>query len=62
MPHLRSSNRLSCYLTTSFREITAWFRRIAPTDPVRFDFALTRLPIHDGLTTPEIHATLLRAE
>ena len=58
---LGATRRRAADLATT-REITAWFRRIAPTDPVRFDFALTRLPIHDGLTTPEIHATLLRAE
>jgi hypothetical protein len=28
-------------------EITAAFRTIAPTDPVRYDFALTRLGIRD---------------
>ena len=31
------------------KEITAGFRRIAPEDPVRYDFALTRLGIRrDG--------------
>ncbi len=28
------------------REITAGFRRYAPADPARYDFALTRMPIH----------------
>lgn len=31
------------------REITKGFRRIAPDDPVKYDFALTRLPLHEGI-------------
>ena len=27
-------------------EITSFFRNIAPKDPVRYDFALTRIPIN----------------
>lgn len=41
-------------------EITAGFRRIAPEDPVRYDFALTRLPIRDRLT-PSAVAAAIRA-
>jgi uncharacterized protein (TIGR02757 family) len=36
------------------REITEGFRRFSPEDPVRFDFALTRLPIHDRLTPGQV--------
>ena len=36
------------------REITAGFRRYAPEDPVRFDFALTRLPIHERARPPDL--------
>lgn len=43
------------------REVTAWFRRVDPRDPVRFDFTLTRLPIHDGLDVSEVRAALLGA-
>lgn len=42
------------------REITNGFRRYAPGDPVRFDFALTRLPIHDRLT-PGAIGSLIRS-
>ena len=38
------------------REITAGFRRVAPADPVRFDFALTRMPIHDRLSPASVRA------
>ena len=38
------------------REITAGFRRVAPDDPVRFDFALTRMPIHDRLSPSSVRA------
>lgn len=31
------------------REITAGFRGFAPEDPVKFDFALTRLPLHENV-------------
>lgn len=40
------------------REITARFRQIDPADPVRFDFSLTRLPIHEGLSMREIRRLL----
>lgn len=40
------------------REITAGFRRHAPADPARFDFALTRMPIHDRLTPGAIRSLL----
>ena len=39
-------------------EITAGFRRIAPEDPVRYDFALTRLPIRDRLSPLRIRRLL----
>jgi len=39
-------------------EITAGFRRIAPEDPVRYDFALTRLPIRDRLPPARIRLLL----
>jgi len=41
------------------REVTEWFRQVDPQDPVRFDFALTRLPIHDGLKVSEVRGALL---
>jgi len=34
-------------------EITAAFRKIAPEDPVRYDFCLTRLGIRDDLSAAE---------
>ena len=45
---LRFTRRRAADLRTA-REITAGFRRIAPDDPIRYDFALTRLPLHEGL-------------
>lgn len=45
---LRYTRRRNADLRTA-REITRGFRRIAPDDPVRFDFALTRLPLHAGV-------------
>lgn len=36
------------------REVTARFRRLAPDDPVRYDFALTRLGIQQRLTGRQI--------
>ncbi len=41
------------------REITAAFRVYAPDDPVRYDFALTRLPIRDRLSPDQLRRTLL---
>lgn len=38
------------------REITAGFRRVAPDDPARYDFSLTRMPIHDRLRPATIRA------
>ena len=38
-------------------EITAYFRSIAPDDPVRYDFALTRLGIHPSLTYADLPAS-----
>ena len=35
-------------------EITEFYRTIAPEDPVRYDFALTRLGIHPGLDYGEL--------
>ena len=40
------------------RELTNGFRRVCPEDPVRYDFALTRLPIHEGLSPREVRAAL----
>ena len=48
---LRLTGRNAADLRTS-REITAAFRLIAPEDPVRYDFALTRLGIRSD-TTPD---------
>lgn len=45
---LRFTRRRAADLRTA-REITAGFRRISPEDPIRYDFALTRLPLHEGL-------------
>jgi len=42
------------------REITRGFRRLAPDDPVKYDFALTRLPLHDGVRGAEL-SRLIRA-
>lgn len=39
-------------------DITAGFRRCAPDDPVRYDFALTRLPLHDRMSPAAIRAAL----
>ena len=39
---------------TMAMDITAAFRKIAPTDPVRYDFALTRLGIRDDMTIADI--------
>lgn len=39
-------------------EITARFRAIAPDDPVKFDFVLTRFGIRDGLTDREVRAEI----
>lgn len=43
-------------------EITAGFRRHAPDDPVRYDFALTRLPLHDRMNPAAIRAVLRHPE
>lgn len=43
------------------REITAGFRRYAPYDPVRYDFALTRMPIHERMTMSEVRAVVRRS-
>ena len=40
------------------REITRGFRRYDADDPVRFDFSLTRLPLHDHLTPAAIRSRL----
>ena len=36
------------------RELTAGFHRFAPDDPARYDFALTRMPIHDRVGPAEL--------
>jgi len=43
---LRATRRKSADMTTAL-EITEAFRRVCPDDPVRYDFALTRLGIRD---------------
>jgi len=43
---LQATRRKSADITTAM-EITAAFRRVRPEDPVRYDFALTRLGIRD---------------
>lgn len=43
------TRRRSADLRTT-REITAGFRRYAPEDPARYDFSLTRLPLHERIT------------
>lgn len=45
---LRFTRRRAADLRTA-REITRGFRRISPDDPVKYDFALTRLPLNEGL-------------
>ena len=35
-------------------EIAAAFREIMPTDPVRYDFALTRLGIRDDMSITDL--------
>ena len=45
------TRRKSADLRTAL-EITAAFRRIRPDDPVRYDFALTRLGIAPGVCSP----------
>ncbi len=42
------------------REVTAGFRLVDPSDPVRFDFALTRPGIRDGDTLAPIRDALIR--
>lgn len=44
---LRFTRRRAADLAT-VREVTRGFRRACPGDPVRYDFALTRLPLHEG--------------
>lgn len=41
-------------------EVTAAFRRIAPHDPVRYDFALTRLGIREAMDARDIAALRLQ--
>ena len=45
---LRFTRRRAADLRAA-REITRGFLRIAPDDPVKYDFALTRLPLHEKL-------------
>jgi uncharacterized protein (TIGR02757 family) len=51
--NLRFTRRRAADLRTA-REITSGFRRIAPDDPVIYDFALTRLPLHEGVRGREL--------
>jgi len=41
-------------------EITDYFRKISPDDPVKYDFCLTRFGIHPDMTRADLHS--LRAE
>jgi len=52
---LRLTNRKQADLHTAL-EITNAFREVAPHDPVKYDFALTRLGIRDGLSPNEFLA------
>jgi len=44
------------------REITAGFRRFAPEDPARYDFALTRLGIRERWSPAQIRRFLLHGD
>ncbi|MCS6771532.1 MAG: TIGR02757 family protein [Kiritimatiellae bacterium] len=55
---LRFTRRKAADLKAA-REVTRRFRLIRPDDPVRYDFALTRLPIHQRWSLPEIRRYLL---
>lgn len=57
---LRFTHRKAADLRT-VREITRGFARIAPDDPVRYDFALTRLPLFDGIRGKDIRSRLREA-
>ena len=50
---LGATRRRSADRTTAL-EITEAFRRIRPDDPVRYDFALTRLGIRPDVQAPEL--------
>ncbi len=52
---LRLTTRKQADLQTAI-EITNAFRKVAPHDPVRYDFALTRLGIRDDLSPQEFIA------
>ncbi len=43
---------------TTVREITAAFRSISPDDPVKYDFALTRLGINPGVRRGDVNAAI----
>jgi uncharacterized protein (TIGR02757 family) len=47
------TRRRSCSLATAL-EVTAGFSRWAPDDPVRYDFALTRLGIRDDMSMEDV--------
>ncbi len=49
------TSRKSADLRTAL-EVTAAFREIQPADPVRYDFALTRLGIRDDMSLSQIFA------
>ena len=53
------TNRKSADMKTS-REITDFFRQIAPLDPVRYDFALTRFGIHPDLNYRDLPMVISR--
>jgi len=53
---LNMTKRKSADMTMAM-EITSAFREIVPTDPVRYDFALTRLGIRDDMTMADLIQT-----
>ena len=58
---LRFTRRRAADLKTA-REITRSFRKLSPDDPVKFDFALTRLPLREGVRGDALMRRLARRE
>ena len=52
---LRLTRRRAADLLAA-REITAGFRKFSPDDPVKYDVALTRLPLHENVRGAELAA------
>ena len=55
---LKFTRRRAADLRTA-REITRGFRKLSPDDPVKYDFALTRLPLHDGVRGDELRRAII---